>query len=113
MDAALDFASAGTFERHIAAILAADPRIRHVRVFALPINSIDATGVEAFGQLRRSLAERDIALHLSGLKLPVETGLRRTGELPDGPHLKLCRSDPEALVALARLNPVQDKPRAL
>ena len=107
MDAALDFAAAGTLERHVTERLAEDPRIRHVCIFAQPFIWIDATGVEAFGALRRALESRGITLHLSGLKLPVETVLRRAGELPEGPLLRLYRADPEALAALQALNPDQ------
>lgn len=101
LDAALDFASAGALERRVAADVAADAAVRDVCLFALSINRIDATGVEAFGQIRRGLAERGITLHLSGLKMPVETVLRRAGELPEGPLLRLYRTDPEAVAALA------------
>jgi SulP family sulfate permease len=106
MDGGLDFASAGAFEREILEHLAADPGIRHVCVFALSINHIDATGAEMFGQLRRSLQERGISLHLSGLKLPVERVLQRAGALPldvpasPDPLLRLYRTDAEALAAL-------------
>ena len=104
MDAALDFAAAGALERHVIQRLAEAPHIRHVCIFAQAFNWVDATGVESFGALRRSLQGRGITLHLSGLKLPVETVLRRAGELPEGPLLKLYRADPEALAALQGLS---------
>jgi SulP family sulfate permease len=75
-----------------------------VCLFAQPINLIDATGVEVFGQLRRHLAGRGITLHLSGIKLPVEAMLRRAGQLQEDPLLKLYRTDVEALVAFGRLS---------
>ncbi len=103
MDAELDFAAASSFERALVEHLAAHPGVQHVCLFAQPINRIDATGVEIFGQLRRQLASRGITLHLSGVKLPVEKVLRSAGELPDGALLKLYRTDADALVALARL----------
>lgn len=102
MDAELDFAAASTLERNITEHLAAHPGIQHVCLFAQPINRIDATGVEVFGQLRRALAERQITLHLSGIKLPVETMLKRAGELPDSPWLRLYRTDADAVVGLQR-----------
>ena len=76
--------------------------MRNVCIFAQAINRIDATGVEVFGQLRRTLGERGVTLHLAGLKLPVETVLRRANELPDSPLLRLYRTDAEALSALRR-----------
>ncbi|MNU02240.1 hypothetical protein D3C72_2458840 [compost metagenome] len=66
-------------------------------LFAHPINWIDATGVEAFGRLRTQLASQGIALHLVGLKLPVEALLRKAGELPEGELLRLYRTEAEAL----------------
>ncbi len=76
--------------------------MRHVCLFAHPINRIDATGVEVFGQLRRYLESRGVTLHVSGIKLPVENMLRRAGALDDGPLLKMYRTDLEALVAFGR-----------
>ncbi len=100
MDAELDFAAASDFERAITEHLAAHPDVRHICLFAQPINRIDATGVETFAQLRKQLAQRGITLHISGMKLPVETVLLRAGELAVGPLLKTYRTDAEALAAL-------------
>jgi len=104
MDADLDFAAASDFERAIVEHLGAHRDVTHVCLFAQPVNRIDATGVETFGQIRRQLAARDITLHISGIKLPVETVLRHAGELPEGPMLKLYRTDTETLAALGRLH---------
>lgn len=103
MDAELDFAAASSLERAIVEHLAAHPDVQHVCLLAQPINRIDATGVETFGQLRRKLTGQGITLHISGIKLPVEKVLRRADELPDHPLLKLYRTDAEALVALAAI----------
>ena len=105
MDAELDFASASALERAVMEHLAAHPGVRHVCLFAQPINRIDATGVEVFGQLRKHLEGRGIALHISGIKLPVEQVLRRAGELREGALLHLYRTDVETLVAFGRLSP--------
>ncbi|HSW19997.1 MAG TPA: SulP family inorganic anion transporter [Ramlibacter sp.] len=104
MDDELDFASASSLERAVLEHLAAHPDVRHVCLFAQPINRIDATGIEMFGQLRRHLASRDITLHISGIKLPVENMLRRAGELKEGPLLRMYRTDVEALLAFGRLS---------
>jgi SulP family sulfate permease len=45
-------------------------------------------------------------LHISGIKLPVETTLRRAGELAEGPYLQLYRTDADALQALKGLTPL-------
>lgn len=104
MDAELDFASASALERAVVEHLAANPQVRHVCLFAHPINRVDATGVEVFGQLRRLLDERAIRLHISGLKLPVERVLRKSDVLYDTPLLSMYRTDAEALLAFDQLN---------
>jgi len=106
MDDELDFASSTAFERSVVEHLAAHPETRHVCLFAQPINRIDATGVEVFIQMRTMLAERGIALHISGIKLPVERVLARAGALQAGPLLHMYRTDVEALEALRRLTSV-------
>jgi SulP family sulfate permease len=105
MDDELDFASASAFERVVVEHLAAHSDVRHVCLFAHPINRIDATGVEVFGHLRKTLAERGIQLHISGIKLPVERVLRKAGVLDDSPQLHMYRTDAEALQAFGRLSP--------
>lgn len=103
LDAELDFAAANDFDRAITDHLSRHPDVKHVCLFAQPINRIDVTGTETFGQLHRQLQSRGITLHISGIKLPVETTLRKAGELMEGPFLKLYRTDSEALKALASL----------
>lgn len=105
MDAELDFASASALERNLVEYVAAHPDVRHVCLFAQPINRVDATGVETFGQLRKLLAERGITLHISGIKLPVEKVLEKAGVLREDPLLKMYRTDTEALLAFGRLSP--------
>lgn len=103
MDAELDFAAASDFESAILDHIAAHPEVRHVCLFAQPINRIDATGVETFARIRRQLASCGITLHLSGVKLPVETALRLAGELSEGDQLRLYRTDAQAISAMALL----------
>jgi sulfate permease, SulP family len=103
MDAELDFASASDFEGAILTHLSQHPETKHVCLFAQPINRIDATGLEVFGQVRRMLLERGITLHISGIKLPVERILIAAKELPaqqaQWPLLRMYRTDAEALAA--------------
>jgi sulfate permease, SulP family len=103
MDAELDFASASEFERAILTHLASHPSTDSVCLFSQPINRIDATGLEVFGQVRRMLLERGITLHISGIKLPVEKILIAANELPDKdeewPLLRMYRTDAEAIAA--------------
>lgn len=103
MDAELDFAAASTLERNIMEHLTLHPNVRHVCLFALPINRIDATGVETLSKLEAMLQEREITLHISGMKLPVETVLRRAGCLKDHPGLHMYRTDAEAIAQLRQL----------
>jgi sulfate permease, SulP family len=105
MDAALDFASASSFERALLEYLGQHPNTRQVCLFAQPINSVDATGVELFVKLSGQLRQREIVFHISGMKLPFETALRKAGELHPSPWLHLHRTDADALTALQRLKP--------
>ena len=104
MDAALDFATANRFERAIIEHLAAHPGTQQICLLAQPINRIDVTGIEVVAKLCAQLQRQNITLHISGLKLPVETPLRRAGALPPGPLLRLHRTDADLLAALARLD---------
>jgi len=55
----------------------------------------------------RQLRKRGVVLHISGIKLPVEKTLQRAGLLAhDDSHLRLYRTDAEALQALRTLEPV-------
>lgn len=106
MDAELDFAAAQSLERAIGDHLSQHPDVRHVCLFAQPINRIDATGVQAFSQLQRHLRKHDVVLHISGIKLPVEKALHRAGLLQtNDSYLRLYRTDAEALQALRQLEP--------
>jgi SulP family sulfate permease len=100
MDAELDFAAASTLERAVMEHLSQHPNVAHVCLFAMPINRIDATGVESFAKLEAMLRERAISLHISGMKLPVETVLRRADCLEAHAGLHLYRTDAEAIAQL-------------
>ena len=108
MDAALDFASAAEFERAIVERLAQAPDTRHVCLFAQPINRIDATGADIFLKLSAQLQAHGITLHISGMKLPVEKALHKAGWRSQGSHLRLYRTELDAVQALARLEPEAD-----
>jgi SulP family sulfate permease len=104
MDAELDFAAASSFERTLSEHLSKHPDVKHICLFAHPINRIDVTGVETFSQMRKQLASRNITLHISGIKLPVQNTLVKAGALLPDNGLRLYRTDAEALKALAMLN---------
>lgn len=97
MDAALDFATANDLERSITLHIARHPDTRRVVLIAHPINWIDATGVETFGSLISQLHAQGIALHLVGLKLPVEKVLKAAGHLDEHPLLRLLRTESDLL----------------
>lgn len=101
MDAELDFGSASALENAVTTYLVDHPGTRNVMLLAQPINRIDATGVEVFGRLRTTLISQGRTLYVVGLKLPVETTLRRVGELPDHPHLRRHATEAEALADVA------------
>ena len=103
MDAELDFASANSFQRAIVEHLSSHPDVKHVCLFAQPINRVDATGVETFSQLHSTLTQHNITFHISGIKLPVENILRQAGELKNSNRLKMYRTDAEAVSALKSL----------
>ncbi|PQA82033.1 sodium-independent anion transporter [Limnohabitans sp. TS-CS-82] len=103
MDAELDFAAASTLERAVMEHLSQHPNVTHVCLFAMPINRIDATGVESLAKLEAMLRERGISLHISGMKLPVETVLRRAGCLQAHAGLHMYRTDAEAIAQLRQL----------
>jgi SulP family sulfate permease len=100
MDAALDFASAASFEKQVFDAVAARPDVQHVCLFAQPINWIDATGTQVLVNLHTQLHAKGITLHLSGLKLPLEQAFERGGVLQIGDHLKRYRSEAETIAAL-------------
>jgi SulP family sulfate permease len=100
MDAALDFASAGAFERCVVEYLSEHPGTRQVCLLAQPINHIDATGAEVFARVLALLEQRGVRLLVSGLKLPADQVLRAAGALVPSPLLQLWRTDAEALAAL-------------
>jgi SulP family sulfate permease len=104
MDAELDFAAASSLERAVVEHLSHHHDVHHVCLFAQPINRIDATGVESLAKLEAMLAERRITLHISGMKLPVETVLHRAGCLQPHAGLRMYRTDAEAIHALQRVD---------
>jgi len=101
MDAALDFASATALEKRVTDELASRPGVRHLCLFAQPINRIDVTGVEAFVRLQLLMQSRGGLFHVSGLKLPVEKTLQAAQALKASEHLVVHRTDAQAIRALA------------
>jgi SulP family sulfate permease len=110
MDAELDFASASALERRVLDDLGAQPHVMHLCLLAQPINRIDVTGLEAFAQLHALMLARGGTLHVSGLKLPVETALRKASLLPGAAGLVTYRTDADALVALQQLQSTGSTP---
>jgi SulP family sulfate permease len=104
MDAELDFAAASSFERNLSEHLSKHPDVKHICLFAHPINRIDVSGVETFMQMRKQLTSRNITLHISGIKLPVQNTLAKAGALLPVEGLRFYRTDAEAVKALAMLN---------
>lgn len=103
MDAALDFASAAALEKRVTDAFASRPALRHLCLFAQPVNRIDVTGIETFVRLHLQVQGRGGVLHVSGLKLPVEKSLKAAGALTPGEHLMVHRTDAEAIQVLRGL----------
>ncbi|MEO8298124.1 MAG: SulP family inorganic anion transporter [Burkholderiales bacterium] len=112
MDAALDFATASTFEERVLGQSELEPGVKHVCLFAHAINRIDATGVATLIKVADQMHERGITLHLSGLKLPVETALQRAGVLLLHGGVRTYRNDGEALKMLSQVDAVPNDPAA-
>ena len=90
-------------DRAVVEHISLHPQTQHVCLFAIPINRIDATGVEMVSKLEAMLRGRGISLHISGMKLPVETVLRRAGCLQAHAGLHMYRTDAEAIAQLRQL----------
>jgi SulP family sulfate permease len=66
-------------ERAIVEHLAAHPEVRHVCLFAQPINRVDAPAWRCSASCASCSRKRGITLHISGIKLPVERVLQKAG----------------------------------
>ena len=66
-------------ERALAAANSAGPALRWLVLDAIPITSVDVTGLDALEEVRRELAERGITLVVAGRKTEFLTWLRRIG----------------------------------
>ena len=103
MDAALDFATANSFEQYVDAMLAARPGTQHVVLLAQSINRLDATGAETLTRLLVQARSHGIGWHLVGCKRPVRQALRAAGVLGEKPLAVHYRTEAQLLAALARL----------
>ena len=97
MDAALSFVTATPFEHFVTGRCRADPSIKRVLIYAGPINSIDASGVDTLSFLIVSLREQGVAIYLAGLKKQVEEVLEEAGVLATLPEGSLFRTEREAV----------------
>ncbi len=104
MDAALDFTTANALEQAVADYVSQHPGTRHVMLVAHPINRVDTTGIESFGRLMNQLGDQQIALHVVGMKLPVERALRAAGYLETRDGLSVYRTEADALKFIEALN---------
>ncbi len=66
-------------ERALAAANAAGPELRWFVVDAIPVTSVDVTGLDALDELRRELAERGITLIVAGRKTEFLAWLSQIG----------------------------------
>ncbi|WP_347267473.1 sulfate permease [Paracoccus sp. (in: a-proteobacteria)] len=78
VDESLYFANARFLEDRIAALVADNPRLRHVVLMCPAVNHIDASALESLAEINRRLGESGVKLHLSEVKGPVMDRLRRS-----------------------------------
>jgi SulP family sulfate permease len=90
MDESLYFANAAYLEENVFAQVAQDQDVRHVILMCSAVNDIDLSALEALETINVGLEELSISLHLSEIKTPVMTTLKRsdflthlTGEIFD------------------------------
>ncbi|SIQ26528.1 sulfate permease, SulP family [Paracoccus thiocyanatus] len=78
VDESLYFANSRFLEDRVAALVADNPRLRHVVLMCPAVNDIDASALESLEEINRRLAESGVRLHLSEVKGPVMDRLRRS-----------------------------------
>lgn len=103
MDAALDFGSANALEQKVLEQVADHPQVRHVVLFAQPINRIDATGIEVFERMAMQMASQGRELILVGAKLPVEQALKTAGVMARSTALRVLVHDGDVLQYLRKV----------
>lgn len=77
VDESLFFANARYLEDHVAAQVAAHPRVRHVVLQCSAVNEIDASALESLETIAQRLRDAGVILHLSEVKGPVMDRLNR------------------------------------
>lgn len=78
VDESLYFANARFLEDRIAALVAGNPRLRHLVLMCPAVNHIDASALESLEEINRRLAEAGVKFHLAEVKGPVMDRLRRS-----------------------------------
>ena len=78
VDESLYFANATYLEEIVFAQVAQDQDVRHVVLMCSAVNDIDLSALEALETINVGLEELSISLHLSEIKTPVMTTLKRS-----------------------------------
>lgn len=78
VDESLYFANARYLEDHVAALVAAQPALRHVVLQCSAVNDIDASALESLESIDHRLQTARLKLHLSEVKGPVMDRLQRS-----------------------------------
>lgn len=78
VDESLYFANARPLEDHVAAQVAAHPKIEHVVLQCNAVNAIDASALESLDAISQRLKDAGVKLHLSEVKGPVMDRLERS-----------------------------------
>jgi SulP family sulfate permease len=79
VDESLYFANSQYLEELIFELVAKQPKLKHVVLMCTAVNEIDLSALESLEHINKTLAERDIRLHLSEIKGPIMDKLGKTG----------------------------------
>lgn len=108
----LYFANVPWFEDTVLETLAARPHARAVLVVGDGIGEVDASGVDAIGQLAERLRAAGVTLAFCSLRPPVTAVLERTGVAARLGADNLFRTSAEALAALESRRATEEPPAA-
>jgi len=78
VDESLYFANARFLEDQVAALVALNPKVKHVVLQCTAVNDIDASALESLGTIVQRLRDAGVKLHLSEVKGPVMDRLKRS-----------------------------------
>lgn len=100
VDQSLYFANTKFLEDTVLAIVAEQPRVKHVVLAGTSINHIDTSALETIEQLHEKLNDSGVTLHFAALKGPVMDKLKKIGFVDEMGQQHFHLSTHEAMKAL-------------